>query len=233
MGSKRMSWDLNDYVDVAERIRIAKELYPELSLQSSYELITVDGQQYLVVRALAYRSAQDDHPGVGHAWEPVPGKTQFTKGSELMNGETSAWGRALAALGIEVRKVASKQEVESAKARQDNVPPSQRVVQAPKEGEPVRGTDTVIKEPGAAHSEKQMMALVNKTNKSGMTSDFYNQFWQFVLAGGVMNGDAEINKGEASKLIGMDAQDWQGYTSSFFSALIEDGTKQPILDAPF
>jgi len=219
-----MSWDLNDYVDVAERIRIAKELYPELSLQSSYELITVDGQQYVVVRALAYRSASDDHPGIGHAWEPVPGKTQFTKGSELMNGETSAWGRALAALGIEVRKVASKQEVESAKARQNNVPPSQRVVQAPKEGEPVRGTDTVIKDPGAAPSEKQTMALINKTIKVGINSDFHQEFWKFAVGRAKTMG--EITKGEASKLIGMDKDDFEGLANAFMSSLLET-------DAPF
>jgi len=219
-----MSWDLNDYVDVAERIRIAKELYPELSLQSSYELITVDGQQYLVVRALAYRSANDDHPGVGHAWEPVPGKTQFTKGSELMNGETSAWGRALAALGIEVRKVASKQEVESAKARQDNTPPSRREVPAPKEGEPVRGTDTVIKDPGGAPSEKQTMALVNKTIKLGINSDFHQEFWKFAVGRAKTMGD--ITKGEASKLIGMDKDDFEGLANAFMSSLLET-------DAPF
>lgn len=219
-----MSWDLNDYVDVAERIRIAKELYPELSLQSSYELITVDGQQYLVVRALAYRSANDDHPGIGHAWEPVPGKTQFTKGSELMNGETSAWGRALAALGIEVRKVASKQEVESAKARQDNLPPSRREVPAPKEGETVRGTDTVIKDPGGAPSEKQTMALINKSIKLGINSDFHQEFWKFAVGRAKTMGD--ITKGEASKLIGMDKDDFEGLANAFMSSLLET-------DAPF
>jgi hypothetical protein len=211
-------------VDVAERIRIAKELYPELSLQSTWEFITVDGQQYLVVRALAYRSAQDDHPGVGHAWEIVPGKTPYSKGSELMVGETSAWGRALAAIGIEVRKVASKQEVESAKARQDNVPPSQRVVQAPKEGEPVRGTDTVIKDPGGAPSEKQTMALSTKTIKLGINSDFHQEFWKFAVGRPKTMG--EITKGEASKLIGMDKDDFEGLANAFMASLLET-------DAPF
>jgi hypothetical protein len=225
-----MSFDLNDYVDVAERIRIAKELYPELSLQSTWEDITIDGQQYIVVKAVAYRSPSDDHPGIGHAWEPVPGKTSYTKGSELMNGETSAWGRALAALGIEVRKVASKQEVQSAKARQETVPPSQREVKAPQEAQPVRGTDTVIKDPSSAPSEKQTMALVNKTVKLGINSDFHQQFWQYCLAGGVQSGAEPITKGQASNLIGMDKADFEGYGASFFGSLMSAATDD---EAPF
>ena len=227
-----MSYDLSDYVDVAERIRIAKEIYPELSLQSEYQLQTVDGQQFLVVKAYAYRSPDDAHPGIGHAWEIVPGKTPYTKGSELMVGETSAWGRALAALGIEVRKVASKQEVEAAQARQEAVPPSQREVKAPQaewKSEPVKGTDTVIKEPGSAPSEKQTAALVNKTTKIGINADFFNQFWQFALAGGQMNGNDPINKGEASKLIGMDKTDFDAYGAAFYANLLENTSDE----APF
>jgi len=219
-----MSWDLNDYVDVAERIRIAKEIYPDFSLQSSYEIIIVEGQTWIVVKSYAYRSANDDHPGVGHAWEIYPGKTPYTKGSELQNAETSSWGRSLAALGIEVRKVASKQEVESAKARQDNVPPSQRVVQAPREGEPVRGTYTVIKDPGGAPSEKQTMALSNKTIKLGINSDFHQEFWKFAVGRAKTMGD--ITKGEASKLIGMDKDDFEGLANAFMASLLET-------DAPF
>lgn len=227
-----MSYDLSDYVDVAERIRIAKEIYPELSLQSEWEWQHVDGQQFIVVKAYAFRHPGDPSPGIGHAWEVVPGKTPFTKGSEIMVGETSAWGRALAALGVEVRKVASKQEVQAAQARQETTPPSQREVKAPDnewKSEPVKGTEAVIREPGAAPSEKQTQALVNKTNKIGITSDFFNQFWQFALAGGQMNGNDPINKGEASKLIGMDKQDFDGYGAAFYAALLE----APQDEAPF
>jgi hypothetical protein len=71
-----------------------------------------------VVKAYAYRTADDPRPGVGHAWESYPGSTAFTRTSELMVGETSAWGRALAALGIAVSKsIASKNEVRAAEAR--------------------------------------------------------------------------------------------------------------------
>lgn len=109
---------LDEYVDVAERIRIAKEKYPELTLQSEWSFTeTMDGIQWIVIKAWAYRNPDDDKPAIGHAWEVYPGKTPYTRGSELMVGETSAWGRALAALGIEVKKVASKQEVIAAGQR--------------------------------------------------------------------------------------------------------------------
>ena len=224
-----MSYDLSDYVDVAERIRIAKEVYPELSLQSEWTYEVFDGQTYIIVKAFAYRTPDDQRPGVGLAWELLPGKTPFTKGSEIMVGETSAWGRALAALGIEVRKVASKQEVQAAQARQDNVPPSQRVVKAPNwEGEPVRGTDTIIKDPTAAPSEKQQMALTNKTTKAGLNSDFQNEFWNFALSGQMGNKNP-ITKGEASKLIGMDKLDFEGAVADFMGRLFEN----PSDEAPF
>lgn len=223
-----MSYDLSDYVDVAERIRIAKEVYPELSLQSEWTYEVFDGQTYIIVKAFAYRTADDSRPGVGTAWEVFPGKTPYTKGSELMVGETSAWGRALAALGIEVRKVASKQEVQAAQLRQEQLPPSQRVVKAPFEGEPVRGTDMIIKDPSAAPSEKQTMALVNKTTKAGLNSDFQNEFWNFALTSQMGNKNP-ITKGDASKLIGMDKTDFEGAVADFMGRLFE----APQDEAPF
>lgn len=223
-----MSYDLSDYVDVAERIRIAKEVYPELSLQSEWTYEVFDGQTYIIVKAFAYRTADDSRPGVGTAWEVFPGKTPYTKGSELMVGETSAWGRALAALGIEVRKVASKQEVQAAQSRQEAIPPSQRIVKAPFEGEPVKGTDVIIKDPSAAPSEKQTMALVNKTTKAGLNSDFQNEFWNFALTSQMGNKNA-ITKGDASKLIGMDKTDFEGAVADFMGRLFE----APQDEAPF
>jgi hypothetical protein len=110
-----------DYVEVSERIRQFVELYPTGSLQSEWDYVMRDGEQWLVVKAYAYRSPEDARPGIGHAWEPIPGRTPYTKGSELMNGETSAWGRALAAIGIAVNKgIASANEVRSAQGRADD-----------------------------------------------------------------------------------------------------------------
>ncbi len=107
-----------NYVEVHDRIQQFAERYPAGSLQSEWSYTERDGETYLVVKAYAYRDPEDTRPGIGHAWEPVPGRTSFTKTSELMNGETSAWGRALAALGIAVHKgIATGAEIRSAEDR--------------------------------------------------------------------------------------------------------------------
>lgn len=113
-----MSNFMDNYVDVAERIRLLKERYPEASLQPAdparpywIEEVPNVGPR-LVYVAACYRTPTDPRPGIGMAWEPIPGLTQFTKGSELMVAETSAWGRAIvAALAADSQKVASADEV--------------------------------------------------------------------------------------------------------------------------
>ena len=110
-----------DYIEVSERIRQFVEQYPSGSLQADWGMVDRDGEQWLAVKAYAYRTPEDQRPGIGHAWEPIPGRTPYTKGSELMNGETSAWGRALAAIGIAVNKgIASANEIRSAQGRADD-----------------------------------------------------------------------------------------------------------------
>ena len=117
-----MSFDLSGYVDVAERIRIFKDKYPQGSLQPAniekpYDVISVGERYFVVYVAAAYRQPDDPRPGIGVAWECFPGRTTFTKDSELMNAETSAWGRAIiAALAADTQKIASADEVRN---RQD------------------------------------------------------------------------------------------------------------------
>ena len=102
-------FDLANYVTVDERIEQFYAKYPEGSLQGEWTYIEGIGITY---KAYAYRTADDRRPGVGHASEPVPGMTPYTKGSELANCETSAWGRAIVALGIGAKKgIASANEV--------------------------------------------------------------------------------------------------------------------------
>ena len=114
---------MNDYVDVAERIAQLKEAYPEASLQpynpnKPYDIVQVEGKTYVVYTAACYRDPHDVRPGVAVAWEQIPGKG-MTAGSELMICETSAWGRAIvAAMKTATKRVASKQEVIAAQARQ-------------------------------------------------------------------------------------------------------------------
>jgi hypothetical protein len=106
-----------DYKDVATRLSEIRAIYPELSLQQvRCELIDQGGQLGWLYVAAAFRTPDDLRPGMGTAFEPVPGKTPYTRDSELMVVETSAWGRALVAIGADTRfGVASADEV---KARQ-------------------------------------------------------------------------------------------------------------------
>lgn len=109
---------MSDYIEVKDRIMAFHKAYPEGSLQSQYEIRELGDKTWIVVKAYAYRTPDDPRPGIGHAWESYPGSSPFTRTSELMVGETSAWGRALAALGIAVNKsIASKNEVRAAESR--------------------------------------------------------------------------------------------------------------------
>lgn len=112
-----MSKFASDYIEVADRMQEFYARYPEGSLQGSWTW-EQDGA-LIVYRAEAYRTPTDPRPGIGYAQEAVPGRTTFTKGSELMNAETSAWGRAMAALGIATKQgIATGHEVRMAKDRQ-------------------------------------------------------------------------------------------------------------------
>lgn len=108
-----MTYNADDYVDVAQRIDEFKAKFPEGTLQSYVPpfVVEADGKAFVVYGAAAYRTPDDARPGVGWAWEPVPGPTAFTKNSELQNAETSAWGRAIVALGFKTKKIASADEV--------------------------------------------------------------------------------------------------------------------------
>jgi hypothetical protein len=109
-----------DYNDVPARIRAFREKYPEGTLCAAdpthpYYLETIGNETFLIYCAAAYRDRDDPHPGNGTAWELVPGKTNFTRGSEIQNAETSAWGRAIIAVGAaDAKRVASDEEIESA-----------------------------------------------------------------------------------------------------------------------
>jgi len=110
--------DMAGYVDVATRIADFRARYPDGSLQPldaarPFDVVTVGDRTFIVVVAAAYRSADDPRPGVGMAWEPFPGRTPYTRDSELQNAETSAWGRAIvAALAGDTRAgIASADEI--------------------------------------------------------------------------------------------------------------------------
>ena len=127
---------LDDYIDVAQRIADFRERYPEGSLQPAdpgnpWEQAIVSGvdkagkaftSTMIVYTAAAYRTPDDPRPGIGVAWEVFPGRTPYTLGSELQNAETSAWGRAIIAVGASDSKrgIASREEVRNRRAERDD-----------------------------------------------------------------------------------------------------------------
>ena len=101
----------DDYIEVNERIIAFYAKYPEGSLQAEIHTLT---DSLVVMKATAYRTPDDPRPGVGWSSLQIPGVTNFTRGSEIENCETSAWGRAIASLGFEVKRgIASRQEIEN------------------------------------------------------------------------------------------------------------------------
>lgn len=118
-----MTFELDSsYKQVPERLADLKEKHPDASLQPArldepFQVLTLGDKTFVVYVAACYRSPDDPRPGVGCAWEPYPGRTPYTKDSELQNAETSAWGRAIvAALASESKAVASAEDVRNRRA---------------------------------------------------------------------------------------------------------------------
>ena len=120
-----------DYIDVAARIVEYRGIYPTGALQpwrDPYiaEVTMPDGtiKSFMVYAAAAYGSPDDKLPGVGYAWEPIPGPTPFTRDSELQNAETAAWGRAMVAkLAVDTKKgIASMEEVRNRQTKTAEAP---------------------------------------------------------------------------------------------------------------
>lgn len=110
-----MGFSLDDYIDVAERIKLFYEQHPDGRLTTeNWEIVDTEAGKFVFCHARAYRAADDELPGDGFAWEPFPGKTPYTRDSELMNAQTASWGRAIVATGILAsKKIASRQEVQA------------------------------------------------------------------------------------------------------------------------
>ena len=110
--------NLDNYVDVATRLKMALEKYPNLRVsERDYKLEQFGDQTVLICTVAVWRDTDDEYPVIASAAEPVPGKTPYTRNSELMVGMTSALGRALGYMGIGINSsIASRNEVE---ARQD------------------------------------------------------------------------------------------------------------------
>jgi len=106
-----------EYVEVNERIRAFRELYPTGSIMT--EIVShQDG--VVVMKAVIVIDGQIR--ATGHAYEKE-GSTFINKTSYIENCETSCWGRALACLGLGVdTSIASVEEIANAIKQQDGDP---------------------------------------------------------------------------------------------------------------
>ena len=112
------SFNVDDYVQVNERIEKFYEKYPDGSIQT--EIISNQNGE-IIFKAYAFRDREDTRPATGHAMERE-GSTYINKTSHIENCETSAVGRALAMLGFEIKKsVASREEVANARRQQEEL----------------------------------------------------------------------------------------------------------------
>lgn len=186
--------NMDDYIPVESRVVEFREKHPEGSLQQrDLQFVAFAGGCYVVFTAQAYRSPDDPRPGEGTAWEEVPGKTPFTRGSEVQNAETAAWGRAIvAALAADMRRgIASKQEV---RAREEERKAER--VKAPVED---KWTDADARLPMSAKAQKTMFALFGE---QGITDEELQRAGMATI----LNRDVEhrvegVTEGEAQLVI--------------------------------
>ncbi len=145
-----MSYEIDPaYREVPDRWASFRERHPDAYMTSEIVgLYELESGTFIAVKAYVYTSKDDDRPATGLAWEPIPGRTPFTRDSELMNAETSAWGRALVAHGEAAKdeKFASAHEV---RMRQQTPPTKPAKAKAAKAAEAAAPADGGLVAPWA------------------------------------------------------------------------------------
>jgi hypothetical protein len=174
------------------------------------QFVEVEGKKWVIGRAYAYRTPDDPRPGIGTAWEIVPGTTPFTRGSEIQNLETSAWGRAIGALGIGIdASIATLDEVQQAKERSkvmhtteaipDDPWQTQTDTPAPSYRAPTKGSSMYPATPG------QVKAIHAILGKQGTRDDIDKlaavNAWLTSMNKEAVTTIADVNKHDASGLI--------------------------------
>lgn len=188
---------LGDYVDVPTRLAMALKKYPDLRIaESRPQIVEVDAQKYVEISCTVWRDANDLVPVVAYCWEQIPGKTPYTRGSEMMNASTSCLGRALGFLGLGIGKsIASRDEVETAQARQAPtqlaaVVPMRSDVEMPFPDEPQRDYAT----------PKQLGMMRALANGQGLKGDDLKSFCSATV-GREINTTGDLLKHDVSKVI--------------------------------
>ena len=185
-----MTGFMDNYVDVATRLKIAFERWPELRIQETHREIVEMPDKTCFIRCVVtiWRTADGPIPVIASACEVYPGRTPYTKTSESEVGYTSAIGRALAMAGIGANKsIASRDEVEAAQSRQ----PTRlaEVVPFPEEG------------PQKVYpSNKQLGMMRGLANGKGIKGDDLKAYCCEVLGRTILSTN-DLTKQDISKVI--------------------------------
>ena len=181
---------MDNYVDVATRLKWAFEKYPDLRIQETHREVIEMPDKSCFIRCVVtiWRTADDPIPCTASACELYPGRTTFQKYSENEVGFTSAVGRCLAYMGFSGNKsLASLDEINSAKGRQ----PTRlaEVVPFPEEG------------PAKTYpSSKQLGMMRGLANGKGIQGDALKEYCCTVLGRTILSTN-DLTKQDISKVI--------------------------------
>ena len=181
---------MDNYVDVATRLKLAFERWPELRIQETHREVIEMPDKTCFIRCIVtiWRDANDPLPVIASACEVYPGRTPYTKMSENEVGNTSAIGRGLAMMGIGANKsIASRDEVQAAQSRQ-----------------PTRLAEVVpFPENGPAKtypSSKQLGMMRGLANGKGIQGDALKAYCCEVLGRTILSTN-DLTKQDISKVI--------------------------------
>ena len=188
---------MDNYVDVATRLKWAFEKYPDLRIQETHREVIEMPDKSCFIRCVVtiWRTADDQIPVVASACELYPGKTSFQRYSESECGFTSAVGRALAYAGFSGNKsLASLDEITSAKGRQ---PAAQLAPVIP-----LHDVEQPFESDGASPyaNPKQLGLIRVLASKQGLTNDQLKEFCTNTVGRPIMSSK-ELTKSEVSKVI--------------------------------
>ena len=192
-----MTGFMDNYVDVATRLKMAFERWPELRIQETHREVIEMPDKSCFIRCVVtiWRSPEDLIPVIASACEIYPGKTSFTKSSESEVGYTSAIGRGLAMMGIGANKsIASRDEVQAAQSRQ----PTGRLAPVV----PMHEVEQPFETDGASPyaNPKQLGLIRVLASKQNLSNDQLKEFCTNVVGRPIMSSK-ELTKSEVSKVI--------------------------------
>jgi len=192
-----MTGFMDNYVDVATRLKMAFERWPELRIQETHREVIEMPDKSCFIRCVVtiWRSPEDLIPVIASACEIYPGKTSFTKSSESEVGYTSAIGRGLAMMGIGANKsIASRDEVQAAQSRQ---PTGRLAPVVPMHDVETPFPDAPVQEYATAKQLGMMRALANGQN---IAQDKLKEYCSNLL-GRQINTTGDLTKRDVSRVI--------------------------------